>query len=83
LTLIADDLVGHAKLLKQPEHALGAGIVEMMDGEHGWSPGVGASARRLVVPAGRWKVEMARAETDITLILSTKQIYPGNIYPRN
>ena len=29
LTLIADDLVGYAKLLKQPEHALGAGIVEM------------------------------------------------------
>jgi hypothetical protein len=39
LTLIADDLIGNAQLLQQPQHALGAGIVEMMDGEHGIPPG--------------------------------------------
>src|ERR1700716_524035 len=38
LTLIADDLVRKPKFFQQPQHALGAGIVEMMDGEHGDSP---------------------------------------------
>ncbi len=37
LTLIPDDLVGDAKLLQQPQHALGTGVVEVMDGEHGIS----------------------------------------------
>src|SRR5712691_9050264 len=42
LTLIADDLVSHAEFLQQPQHALGAGIVEMMDGQHGEFPqGIG------------------------------------------
>jgi hypothetical protein len=38
LTLIANDLVGQPKFLQQPQHTLGAGIVEMMDREHGDSP---------------------------------------------
>jgi hypothetical protein len=42
LTLIADDFVRHAKLFQQPQHALGTGIVEMMDGQHGEFPqGIG------------------------------------------
>jgi hypothetical protein len=40
LALIADDFVGDAKLFEQPQHPLGARIVEMVDGEHGVS-GVG------------------------------------------
>ena len=39
LPLIADDLVGHAEFFQEPQHALRAGIVEMMDNEHGDSPG--------------------------------------------
>ncbi len=39
LTLIADDLISHAEFLQQPQHALGAGVVEMMDGQHGEFPG--------------------------------------------
>jgi len=35
LTLIADDLIGKPKFLQQPQHTLGARIVEMMDREHG------------------------------------------------
>src|SRR5258707_11000845 len=78
LTLIADDLVSKPKLFQQPQHALGAGIVEMMDGKHGDPPGLGAVAARLVVPAGRWKVEMSRCAY-ITRMLLTTAIYPDNI----
>jgi hypothetical protein len=42
LTLIADDLVGNAKLLQQPQHALGTGVVEVMDDEHGISSRAGS-----------------------------------------
>src|ERR1700738_3368750 len=38
LALIADDFIGHAQFLEQPQHTLGTGIVEVMDGEHGDSP---------------------------------------------
>jgi hypothetical protein len=48
LTLIADDLVGNAEFFQQPQHALGAGIVEVMNGEHGVSPGA-ASLLDLVI----------------------------------
>jgi hypothetical protein len=36
-------------------------------------------ARRLVVPAGRLKVEMRR-DANITRTILTKQIYPDNIF---
>ena len=32
------DFVGKAKFLQQPQHPLGAGIVEMMEREHGDFP---------------------------------------------
>jgi hypothetical protein len=54
----------------------------MMDGEHGGPPDVALFAARLVVPAGRWKVEMPR-RAYITRMLLTKQIYPDNIWARN
>src|SRR5260221_8117590 len=38
LTLIAHDVVGNAELFEQPQHALRARIVEMMNRQHGWSP---------------------------------------------
>jgi len=39
LTLIADDRVGQVQLFQQPQHALRARVIEMMDGEHNDSPG--------------------------------------------
>jgi hypothetical protein len=54
LTLVADDLVRDAELFEEPQHALRAGIVEMMNRQHGvpfnWPP---------LVPAGGRKVETA------------------------
>src|ERR1700680_4088657 len=82
-TLIADDLVGDAKFFQQPQHALGAGVIEMMDGEHGDSPsGLAHLAPRLVVPAARREVELPE-EADITRMLLTNEIYPGNTVHRN
>ena len=48
LPLIADDLIGHAKFFQQPKQALGAGVVQMMDREHGIPPEESA------LRAGRW-----------------------------
>ena len=66
LALIADDLVGHAELFEQPQHALRAGIVEMMNRQHGvpfnWPP---------LVPAGR-TAKSRRPEEQL-------DIYPGDI----
>ena len=66
LALIANDLVGDAEFLEQPQHALRAGIVEMVDRQHWHSPGVGAA----FVPAGRAKVETAKRRS---------KIYPDDI----
>ena len=76
LTLITDDLVGHPKLLEQPQHALGAGVIEVMDGKHGGSFGdwlalwceVGGASRR---PESR--VQYYPGIIDMP-------IYPGNIF---
>jgi hypothetical protein len=38
LALIAHDLVGHGEFFEQPQHALRAGIVEMMHRQHGRPP---------------------------------------------
>ena len=54
LALIADDLIGDAEFFEQPQHALRAGIVEMMHRQHGRPPKC-----RALVPAGCGKVEMA------------------------
>src|SRR5438105_6921475 len=77
LTLIADDLVGDAKFFQQPQHALRAGVIELMNGEHGDFPSRFWRVLRQasVVPAARWKVEMP----EITRMLLTAVIYPGNI----
>src|SRR5258708_34771885 len=56
LTLIADDIVGNAELFQQPQHPLRARIVEMMNGQHGCPPDIGAW-RGGLVPAGGAKVE--------------------------
>src|SRR3954447_12347888 len=73
LALIAHDLVGHGELFEQPQHALRAGIVEMVHRQHGrplidgprWcQPGAGKS---------RW---LARGPGSLTGL-----IYPGNISP--
>ena len=82
LTLIADDLVGKPKLFQQPQHALGAGIIEMMDSKHGDSPGTWRFCVRLVVPAGRWKVEMRRRALYYPDVID-RIIYPGNICAGN
>ena len=34
VALVAPDLVGNAQLLQQPQHALGAGVVQVVDGDH-------------------------------------------------
>ena len=39
IALVALDLVVEAKFLQQPQDALGAGLVEVMDDDHGGSPG--------------------------------------------
>ena len=78
LALIAHDLVGHAEFFEQPQHALRARIVEMMDGQHGVPPECAALVRR-VVPAGTRKVEMATARLILPGMLLTILIYPGNI----
>src|SRR3981081_1254573 len=81
LTLVAHDLVRYAKLFQQPQHALGAGIVEVMNGKHGGSPRTLARRRdALVVPARRGKVEMLQQGGNITRMLLTRLIYPGNIW---
>src|SRR3982074_2181123 len=49
LALIANDFVGEPKFLEQPQHALGAGIVEGMDGEHGEFP------QRVLAFIGDWR----------------------------
>src|SRR3982074_3585157 len=78
LTLVADNLVGHAKLFQQPQHALRARIVQVMDGEHGDPRCLALVAPYSVVPVAHGKVEMARSAS-ITRILLTPKIYPGNI----
>jgi uncharacterized sporulation protein YeaH/YhbH (DUF444 family) len=35
IALVTLDLVRHAEFFEQPQHALRAGVVQMMDGEHG------------------------------------------------
>src|SRR4051812_42957966 len=78
LALIADDLVGHAEFFEQPQHALRAGIVEMMHRQHGRPP-IDAA----LVPAGRAKVETPVRVTPWVFLLGslTSRIYPGNILP--
>ena len=76
LALVADDLVGHAEFFQQPQHALRAGIVEMMDGEHGDSPGRRALRRALVVPAATAESRDARTRRYITRMLLTRNL-PG------
>jgi hypothetical protein len=34
IALVEDDLVGERELFEQPEDALGAGVVQVVDGEH-------------------------------------------------
>src|ERR1700681_4045524 len=70
LALIADDLVGHAEFLQQPQHALGAGVVEMMDGQHGEFPGALGDVRSadLVAAGGKvgdWTEARARHATGL------------------
>src|SRR4030088_2731559 len=78
LPLVADDLVRSPKFFQQPQHALGSRIVEMMDDEHGDSPGwMARLVCRLVVAAGRGKVE-ARAANIVGALL-THPICTGNI----
>jgi hypothetical protein len=70
--LIADDLVGDAEFFQKPQHALRAGIVEMMDGDHGdfpWDRRLGAA------PGGASRLPESRdlsAPGDITAVLLTK-----------
>src|SRR5216683_3611996 len=45
VALIVLHLVGHAEFFQQPQNPLRAGVVEMMDGEHGVSSG-------FLLPAG-------------------------------
>ena len=56
----------------------------MMDDEHRYSPKrlLAHLALDLVVPAARWKVEVPE-KADITRMLLTELIYPGNIVRRN
>jgi hypothetical protein len=46
LTLVADDLIGHAEFFQQPQHPLRAGIIEVMDGEHGTLAAFGPDGAR-------------------------------------
>ena len=72
LTLIADDLVGDAEFFQQPQHALRAGIVEMMDGEHGISPqGVRANRAASGRASGPLESRDAFGRVDITRMLLT------------
>src|SRR6266446_10052856 len=80
LTPVADDLVGDAKFLQQPQHALRAGVVEMMNGEHCDSPQPLLALLRAI----RWCQPRAGKSRcpergDITRMLLTDEIYPGNI----
>src|SRR6476660_5542399 len=80
LALVADDLVGDAKFFQEPQHALRAGVVEMMDGEHRDSPKPLLALLRAV----RWCQPRAGKSRcpkrgDITRMLLTDEIYPGNI----
>ena len=68
LALIADDLVGHAELFEQPQHALRAGIVEVMNRQHG-VPGLQWSSAARWCQPGRGNVEPA----------VDGYIYPGDI----
>src|SRR6202165_1542279 len=79
LTLIADDLVRKPKFFQQPQHALGAGIVEVMDGEHGVSPGHSARAAALGGASRTPESRDTRRSPDFTRALLTELIYPGNI----
>src|SRR5260370_12902586 len=81
LTLMADDLVRHAKLFQQPQHALRTGIVEMMDGEHDGSPARAADGRRLG-GASRTQESRDGGRCYFTRMLLTDPIYPGNIPPQ-
>src|SRR5882757_485841 len=77
LALVAHDLVGDAEFFEQPQHALRAGIVEMMNGQHWWPPDDIARWRGgLVLPVARRKVEMCR-RTILSEGLWTRIIYPG------
>src|SRR5450631_1385101 len=78
LSLIAHDLVGDAQLFQQPQHALGAGIVEMMDGEHGDFP-EGMTLWRGVCWCQPEAAKSSRlGVSDITRMLLTAPIYPDN-----
>ena len=75
LALIADDLVGHAEFFEQPQHALRAGIVEMMNRQHGVPRAVGAALS--CQPGG--KVEMAWWTVDIYPDILTAKFTRVNI----
>ena len=66
LALIADDLVGHAELFEQPQHALRAGIVEMMNRQHG-------------VPFRLAAVGASRAGQSRDGLKAHRNIYPDDI----
>ena len=50
VALVVLDLVGNAELFEQPEHALRARVVQVMDGEHGRSSSLSFSARDAASP---------------------------------
>src|SRR5215467_13860921 len=58
--LVEQDLVGRSQLLEQPEDALGARIVEMMDLQHGAAPGGPAAMRTGAARGSKSKVRELR-----------------------
>src|SRR5438105_4017678 len=85
LALIAHDLVGHAELFEQPQHALGARIVEMMNRQHRRPPqnlsGVPVSGLRGISDrsalAQRTKAPRRCDIEMITRVILTAKLYPG------
>src|SRR6476620_12309530 len=76
LALVAHNLVGDAEFFEQPQHALRAGIVEMMNGQH-WCPPDDAAHSRGGWSC-QWRGEKSRCPAGpFPPGLWTSIIYPG------